>query len=447
MVTRSPTPAFSADGKNFLAALFFAALFFLCSADQFFTTHISGFNVRWGQPILLIAAFFSLVSLAKEARRGSFLWDFHKKLLVFWAPFFAAYGLATLYSPTIKLTFIKWGWAAFNIGLAALVCLNSKWNESLKRGFQYAIVLIAGLIWLEAIAIYWFRVVPQSDPASTTLQVHLGRLFIGYAQPSWVYQGIQFFRPNVFYYEPSYAGSALAFAFPLLIALHRNKFFFAYLNPGIVLGAIILCSSRSGILSALFAIPFLLIFVLFKKQNNILKLLLKILAITFSLILIFSVSPLGLKYIQFINGPLGMDTVQRVGAYTSSEGDRLSNMVDCIQIWSRHLFLGNGVYPIVNGENHGLSQISMNTWLEIAMESGILGIMTFIFSLLATMREAVVTGKSVSVFPFILAAWVSHFLVSLHFTQTFPRLDYWLIFFISISILIFKPAEATIQGK
>jgi hypothetical protein len=111
-------------------------------------------------------------------------------------------------------------------------------------------------------------------------------------------------------------------------------------------------------------------------------------------------------------------------------------MVECIQAWSRHLYLGNGVVLETDGKSQGLSQISMDTWLEMGVESGILGIMAFIFALLATMREALIQTTKSGFEIFVLGAWVSHFLVSLNFTQTFPRLDYWLIFFVSISLLM-----------
>jgi hypothetical protein len=32
-------------------------------------------------------------------------------------------------------------------------------------------------------------------------------------------------------------------------------------------------------------------------------------------------------------------------------------------------------------------------------------------------------------------------LVSLHFTQTYPRLDYWLIFFVSVSMLVIQRTD------
>src|SRR4029077_500762 len=81
-------------------AWFFGILFFLSSADQSFTTHLFGFNLRWGQPLLFITALFALVALAQEAREGTASWEFHKKLLAFWLPFFAVYLLAAVCSPT-----------------------------------------------------------------------------------------------------------------------------------------------------------------------------------------------------------------------------------------------------------------------------------------------------------------------------------------------------------
>ena len=103
----------------------------------------------------------------------------------------------------------------------------------------------------------------------------------------------------------------------------------------------------------------------------------------------------------------------------SSEGDRLANMRDSLKLWQQHPLLGNGVLPQSETDNRGLSQFSMETWLEIGLESGTLGFLAFLFAVGTNMR----------------LAW-KNFTVQFLLSQTFPRLDYWLIFFLSIRLLL-----------
>jgi len=54
---------------------------------------------------------------------------------------------------------------------------------------------------------------------------------------------MSFFRPNAFYYEPSFAGAALSFALPLVMALSYNGTGWkAALSPALLLSAVFLCS-------------------------------------------------------------------------------------------------------------------------------------------------------------------------------------------------------------
>src|ERR1017187_86873 len=109
-----------------LLAFLFATLFFLSGADMFFTTHILGFNVRWGQILLLPMAWPALEKLWIDNQRGSQEGKRRFWFLLYWLPFFIVYGIAALHSTSPLLTGIKWGWGLFNIGLAALVCLNPR---------------------------------------------------------------------------------------------------------------------------------------------------------------------------------------------------------------------------------------------------------------------------------------------------------------------------------
>jgi hypothetical protein len=418
---------------------FFAVLYFLCGADLFFATRVNGFNFRWGQLLLLLAAIPAGFDFIKSLREKNISGDLRPKILMGWLPFFVVYGLAALFSATPFLTGIKWGWGLFNIGLAALVCLQPRRNETIEKGFAWGILATAILLWLQALALYalpFLTLVHDQGEGSPSV-VSFCSIFLGYAQSSFNFNGLAIFRPHAFYYEPSYVGAALSFALFLLIFLDlkrktRGMGFF----PAIALSSILLCSSRTGILSV---VLFLSLVFYFSRRNPDLSLLGKSLtrALLVSLILIgaFCLFPLGRQYVEFISGPLGADSYMRLHKKNSSEQGRLENMRESLRLISEHPLLGNGVTKIVPANTEGLSQFSGVTWFEIGLESGILGMAAFLFAVLANMRLAWDKAPPSLLRNLVLSAWIVHFGFQLFFSQTFPRLDYWLLFFLSLRLL------------
>ncbi len=418
----------------------FALLYFLCGADLFFATRVNGFNFRWGQILLLLAAIPSGFNFAISLRGKNISGDLRLKFLMGWLPFFTIYGLAALFSATPFLTGIKWGWGLFNIGLAALICLQPRSNETLEKGFEGGILATAVLLWIQALALYalpFFTVVHDQGEGSPSV-VSCFSIFLGYAQSSFDYKGLAIFRPHAFYYEPSYVGAALSFALFLLIFLDLKRepgkmgFF-----PAIALSSILLCSSRTGILSV---VLFVSLTLYFSRRLPDLHFFRRSLyrAILISLILVgtFCLFPLGRKYVEFISGPLGADSYMRLHKKNSSEQGRLENMMESLRLISDHPLLGNGVTKIVPADSGGLSQFSGVTWFEIGLESGILGMVAFLYALLSNMRLAWNKAPPSALRILVLAAWIIHFGFQLFFSQTFPRLDYWLLFFLSIRLLL-----------
>ncbi|HTC22503.1 MAG TPA: hypothetical protein VK859_16730, partial [bacterium] len=82
-----------------------------------------------------------------------------------------------------------------------------------------------------------------------------------------------------------------------------------------------------------------------------------------------------------------------------------------------------------------LTVTTEDMWLEVGMESGLVGFLAFLGAIAGTMRAAWGTASPSALKGLILAAWVSHFVVNMNFCQTFPRLDFWLLFFFSIRLL------------
>ncbi|HEY5038956.1 MAG TPA: hypothetical protein VIJ93_07800, partial [bacterium] len=206
--------------RDILHAVFFAVLFYLCAADQYFTTQFNGFNFRWGQFLLLGCALLSLGIEWVQSPVGASESGFLRRILKLWTVFFLCYALAALASDFPRLTWIKWGWGLFNIGGAALICLQSRWNQALRLGFKYAILGIALTLWAEVLALYWFHIPFHTGYERASFPLVLPFLnfspVIGYVETSYSWMGTVFVRPNAFYYEPSYAGCALSFALPLV---------------------------------------------------------------------------------------------------------------------------------------------------------------------------------------------------------------------------------------
>src|SRR5438046_2777428 len=80
--------------KPLLAVVFFALLFFLCSADLTFAVRLGGYNFRWGQLLLFIAAILTLIDLARNNFPSSSTRSVFLKLTFYWIPFLLVYALA-----------------------------------------------------------------------------------------------------------------------------------------------------------------------------------------------------------------------------------------------------------------------------------------------------------------------------------------------------------------
>ncbi len=478
----------SLNKKNIWAVPFFALLFFLCCADMFFTTHIHGFNFRWGQILLLAFAFPALLRFKTALQNHTAEGQTTLKILLSWLPFFVIYGVAAIFSTSPLLTGIKWGWGVFNIGLAALICLDTRTDSSLEEGFQWGLVLISAYIWLESIAIY----ILSSFTSITDLEwghpseISFLHLPIGYAQRDSQYHNLPIYRSNAFYYEPSYAGCALTFALFLLFFLdiRRSKSKSGWI-PAIVLSAVMLTTSRAGVVSAaLFIIGVPTLLLLWRHWSTLWRSLFKTILISSLLIWLFCLFPNSRTYMELLADYNGAGAINRLEVYmknhsmllspktaepvpetvksanlapaaapsiaatpvpievkNSSEWGRLDNLKESFVIWMQHPLLGNGVTPqpqLAGYQNtsKGLSQISGVTWTEVGLESGILGFAAFLFALLANMTIAWRKSIDINLKTLVLVAWIMHFGIQFILSQTFPRLDYWLIFFLSIRLLI-----------
>jgi len=390
--------------------------------------------------------FFILAALGhlfKERKNHSATWLFHAQILKFWAPFFLVYLLSALFAENRSATLLKWGWGIFNIGGAALLALSPLWKDSIEKGFRWSVGLLSVFIAFQAVALYGLGATSLADHSQSSFPLFLDlfqtKIQLGYAQYSWIFEGQNIFRPNGFYYEPSYAGCSLAFAFPLILALNsRLPGWRSLLLPAFVLSTVILIGSRAGILSCVVTLFVSAFFGLRRRFKDRLYLLFKTTGISLLFLGLFLLLPLGSRYLRFIAGPLVSHSFQRLQENRGSEGDRVSTALRNVQSARENPLLGKGVVLRASPNDQGLAQVAMNTWVELKLESGWFGLLSFLFAVLATLRAALGRGVGDPWVDFLIAAWISHFLIHLNFTQTYPRLDYWLMFFLSIRLLLHR---------
>lgn len=436
--------------------IYLAALFFLGTADQVFAVRVFSVNIRWAQFLLLAGAVACLPFAWQGWRAGREEVMRSQPLLLAWGVFFAAYGASALVAPDPLRSLVKLAWGGFNVVGAALVCLLAARDKTLLRdAFLIAAVLVAAVIWIDAVALYW---VGAEAPA------------LGLAQQSYRFEGEHMLRPHAFYYEPSYAGAWLAFGLPVVVlATWQRPLWMRLLLPAVVLGAIVLTSSRTGILSALMALGVAGLYALVRRRGDLLKAVVATGVMAALLLTVFFMSSQAAVYGRFIAGPLGPQAlvarllpdepvaaapVQRPPQKTpaapapapapapakkpdwkqTSEGQRLANVATALKTWWQRPLLGWGV-ATEGSEDKLLSPATLNTWLELLVEAGLLGLLTFVGAVAIALRMAARHADATTL-ALLGGAWAAHFLINLNLTQTYPRLDYWLLFFLTIRLAL-----------
>jgi len=429
--------------------LFFTFLFFLCSADMFFAARIHDLNFRYGQFLLLLGALLILAPLTRATFTKWKGTEPYLPLFRNWLPFFLFYILSDTFSGDLTHSYLKWGWALFNIGGAAILCLHRGPWAPVRNGLFFGILAIAGFIWIEFIGLYWLPGLSsvQMSPASGPFLCFLG-LPLGFVQDAGRLDGIQLFRPHAFFYEPSYAGCALSFAFPLCLALGLKEGSGpgrSILTPAFILVAAWMTSSRSAIFGTLFSLILIFLGSLLLRQKALLKRTTQVVLVTLLLFGLLALSARARTYADFFIGitePQKMAT--RVVNPSSSEGWRMANILHSLKVWKEHPLLGMGVPPLESDRGlHGLGQTSESMWLEVGVETGLLGFLAYAFGLLKTMADAAKGMKDRSILLLVGAALAAFTIISMNLTSTFPRLDYWIIYFFAVRLLLEVKKEGT----
>ncbi len=447
--TRSTAEIAPARASWLLPAGFFTLLFFLGSADAVFATRVHQMNFRWGQLLLMAGVLLISGRLLRLLRTNTEERRILIEMLGPWLLFFAVYGFCGVRAGSGSVSLVKLAWGVFNIGGALLLSIEgNRRRAALTEGFTVACMLLSTVILVDAVALYW---------------AELPGGILGLSQQSYPFEGILPQRPHAFYYEPSYAGAMLAFATPLLFVsaatLPRSV---QILAPALSVTAVMLTSARTGVLGVGVACVVMALWAAWQRQRALLVAMVRSLGMAVLILAIFFGPPRARIYLHLIAGPLGFAMIyQRLflpppatvkGAVEaevapkfnarSSEGARMTHIATGLDRWRESLLFGWGVNDgAVRANRAGegdrsIHTTAQNTWIEVALESGLAGLLTFLLAIGLNIRTGWRRLPAAMPAGVLVAAWVTHFAVNLNLTQTFPRLDYWLLFFCSIRMAL-----------
>lgn len=420
-----------------VAVLLCTCLFFLGTADQLLGLRILGVNLRIAN--LVLAAGLAAWILTRAAGSSNDL----AALAMAWLPFVALYGLAALTSNTPWLSLLKLGWFAFNFLTAYTWCRLFD-PRDLACGYFSAYLVVCAVLVIDFTA--GFARGPD--------------FMIGFGQPNDLIAGQILYRPHAFYYEPSYAASGIGLA--MLLALTPLGSSAATLSTTFVvvgLVALAVTMSRSGWLFGVVATAALILFgkvrtsVISARNMLVMSALVAILsaalfaqeanrtrfwALLHSLgwqqtvervcpILRDHVAFLGLRCLSAEERLRSIGRPRDAVPEHTSEGQRLSSLKEGITRVKERPLLGDGV---TRGKHRLIEPTVSNTWLELAVEGGLLSLFAFVWGLGFTLHRWRVFSPENRAIAIVL---VLYFLVAWPFLQTFPRLDQWLSFWVALT--------------
>ena len=286
---------------------------------------------------------------------------------------------------------------------------------------------------------------------------------VGFAQPNDLIAGQILHRPHAFYYEPSYAASAVAIAWALaLTPMGRVAATLSTMLIGAGLAALIVTMSRIGWLYAILAglarllvpsagtasgsaLPWRRIGAALGFTTLVCVVLLapdanreRFAALVKSLgwqqtfqrvcpIVQSLVTTLELQCLDESERRLSAGRARDIVPEHTSEGQRFVSMGESIARVIEHPWLGHGV---TRGRDRLIEPVTSNVWLEIAVEGGLLAAVTFAWGLAVSLHRWHAFAPGYRLIGIVLALY---FVVAWQFLQTFPRLDPWLAFWVALT--------------
>lgn len=374
---------------------------FLAFFDHGASISFRGMNFRLAQLFLLISA----IPLCRPSVLSGFLRENR--------PILAALGFLLVQAAVLPFrehpgqTFIKLLWMAFNLGLVAFVF----WRERFRHGRNWLLVAASAAISFNALVMIadWIAIYGFS-----------GHALFGAVQPSYA----NFVRPHAFYYEPSYVAAVLGLG-AFLPLLASSSGVVGTLLTGLNLFALYVSSSRTGYFQLLALLGMAVVFC--RAEKKWLARIWKSTGLGMVLVVSTLLFPGGREYFDFQVNTLGWGaTVNRLSddyrtgfrGKVGSESNRIRVAKLGLERWADAPLLGNGfiVWP---EQTKPMEPFTMNTYVEVLSEFGLAGLAVLFLFLRMFYRRA---GSG-----FGRAMILSHCLVNLNFTQTVPRLDYWVL--------------------
>lgn len=421
-----------------VAMLLCAVLFFLGTADLFFSLRVLGVNVRIANLLLAAGLATWLLTRRADATRDI------AALAIGWLPFLALYGLAAVASDTPWLGLLKLSWFAFNV-LTAFAWCRLFAPRDLVRGYFAAFLAVSAVIVVDFASGF------TRGPSS----------MIGFGQPNDLIAGQILYRPHAFYYEPSYAASGIALAWALaLTPMGQVTATLATMLIGVGLLALVVTLSRTGWLYAVVVTMALLLFGRVAAGSAIRwRKVLWTLAVTALVGAALLVSEQNRSGFAALLQSLGwQQTVERICPIVrdqvafldlqcssseerlrsigrlrdaipeqTSEGQRLASLKEAIADVTARPLLGGGV---TRGEHRLIEPTASNMWLEIAIEGGLLSVAAFVWGLAYALHRWRAFRPENRAIAIVL---LLYFVVAWQFLQTFPRLDQWLSFWVALT--------------
>jgi hypothetical protein len=379
--------------------------FFLAFFDHGASFALWGMNFRFAQ-------FFLLFSVIPMLRPALVVWWIKESPAISAALGFLIIECAWLpFREHPRQTLIKLLWMTFNLGLVAYVFQS----EAVRSRGRFFLLAVTAAISFNALVMItdW-----------TAIYVFSGHALLGAVQPSYA----NFVRPHAFYYEPSYVAAVLGLGAFLPLLAVESEWIGVLLSALNVLG-LYTSSSRTGYFQfmALLAVSV----VLCRAQKERMLRVWKATAVGLFLVLSTLLFQGGRDFLDFQVDTLGWGATMkrlsddyRVGfnGKVSSESNRIRVAKLGLEKWTHAPLLGNGfiVWP---EQTKPIEPFTMNTYVEVLSEFGLAGLaMLFLFLRMFYRRAGSAFGR---------AMILSHCLVNLNFTQTVPRLDYWVLLAVS----------------
>ncbi|HEY1329438.1 MAG TPA: O-antigen ligase family protein [Casimicrobiaceae bacterium] len=428
------------DPRSVAATAVCAAVFFLASADRVFTFHVLSVNVRFANFALLAGLLIWIWRLVHGSRSEAV------HLAIAWTPFLIVYAVTAVALRESFPSAVKIGWFGFSF-LAAYAWTTLFDHRDVARAYFVCYLAIAAIVLVDFVNAFW------RGPD------HM----IGFGQANDMVTGKLLFRPNAFYYEPSFAASSLALAWALSMTRMRDagpRIAGALAGAGAV--ALLVMTSRTGWLLALLAAIALVVFHATSgrpiTRRAVRRAAVPAMVGAALLLVVLAVSARNDAFEELLDKLSVVQAYERVcprlaqeygvdlGCLTgdarrqfvgpgqpvdpdeTTEGLRLSAVRNAVATVSEHAWTGMGV---PRGTDRLIAPPAVpNLWLEIAVEGGVVALLAFGFGIGYTLYRLHAFDLRHRDVLIVLVLWLC---VGWQFIATFPRLDLWIAFWVVLA--------------